>query len=390
MWLACKGALCWCEVHSGKSTTSGKVSEMNKTLLFMIGSTLLIGGVSVAAPTSTPSASPVIDVKLSVPEGSTLRDMVPRRILDISPETNMAVVAIGAPQDPSIPRAVVDVMVADLKTGKLSPISNVVGKGEQGRAVGVQLSHDRKRLLVNWIEREDAALYAIELPDGKPVKIAGGIVMALWAGDKIAVGRITPEGRLAKIIMADPATGKSNEVPVRGMLVAGLPDGTVLVGGNPKAPAAEVSIMEACGTGRLFHIGAHGKVLGDIAPVGILSSPLVVSDNGRFIAFQSKPVDASGGPGTKYGFAIMSVDGKSKQELTTRYFPIAVTNDGAAIVISNSPDASNMAPVSWVNKDGKTVKEVVKAVSATVIGRSLLYTTNNGNSAIKTASLPSQ
>ena len=230
---------------------------MNKALVLMIGSTLVLGGVSgvaVGAPTSRSAESPVIDVKLSVPEGSKLRDMMPRTPLAISPETNMAVVAVGAPPSPSNPRPMIDMMVADLKTGKLSPIADLVGKGRQGRAAGVQLSQDRKRLLTNWVERESAALYAIELTDGKPVRIAEGIAMAVWAGNKIAVGSITREGKFAKIIMADPSTGKSKELPLRGMLMAGMPDGTILVGGNPNAPAADVSVMAAFATGRLFHV----------------------------------------------------------------------------------------------------------------------------------------
>ena len=172
--------------------------------------------------------------------------------------------------------------------------------------------------------------------------------------------------------------------------MAGLPDGSLVVGGNPNAPAKELSVAEAFGTARLFHVGTDGKVVADIAPVGTVSSPPVVSRNGKYIAFQSKPADAPEGPRTKYAFTILSVDGKVKRQLKKPYFPLAVMDDGAALVISSKTDRDKMAPVSWVCKDGKTVKEVVRAVSATAIGKSVIYATNKDKPAIRTIQLPTR
>lgn len=368
---------------------------MNKALVLMMGLAMLMAGMSglvVGAPTaiSKPAESPVVDVKLDVPAGSKLFGMMPKMGLDISPETNMAVVVVSTMPDASSPRMEIRAMLADLKTGKLSSITDLVGKAEQGQAVGADLSPDRKHLLVNWVGPKNAGVYAIELPNGKPVKVAEGQVEAIWAGDKIAVSTITQEGKLAKISLADPATGKLSELPVRGMVAASLPDGTLIVGGNPKAPAAELSAEEAEAKGRLFRVGIDGKVLADLAPMGIVSSPPVVSRGGKFIAFQSKPAGAPEGPGTKYGLTILSVDGKDKQELAKQCLPVAVMDDGSAIVFAMMHDENHMAPISLVSKDGKTVKELAKAVTAAVIGKSVIYAVNGDKPAIRTTSLPNQ
>ena len=364
---------------------------MNNALVLTIGSSLLLAGVSgwfLGAPTTKPADSPVIEVRLSVPAGAKLHDMPPVVTLDISPETNMAVVAVATAPAASGRPSMMTVMMADLKTGKLSPIGDLVGKAEQGQAAGAKLSPDRRHLLVNWVGPKGPTAYVIDLPSGKPVKMPEGVLMAFWAGNKVALSSTAQDGKLGKVNLVDPSTGKATELPVRGMVGAGLPDGTILVGGNPKAPMAEISEGESIETGRAFRIGTDGTVLGDVAPIGIFASPPVVSDNGKFIAFQSKPLNAAEGPMAKYGFTILSVDGKDKMELPMPYFPIAVMDDGSAVVISNTSDQDNLAPVSWVSKDGKTVKEIVKAVSATVIGNSVIYTTNKDTPAIKTTSLP--
>jgi Tol biopolymer transport system component len=277
-------------------------------------------------------------------------------------------------------------MLADLKTGKLSPISELLSKSQAGMAVRPQMSPDRKELLLTWLARGDVAIYAIGLSGGKPIKVASEMEGA-WAGNRVALSGPTKEGKVSTIRMVDPATGQSTELPVRGMVVAGLPDGSLLVGGNPKAPTAELSGREALATGRLFRVTADGKVLADLAAMGVVSSPPVVSPGGKYIAFQSKPADAPEGPKTKYSFTILSTNGKGKRELATPYFPLTMTDDGAALVILNVSDPDNMRDVSWITKDGKAVKQAIKAVSAALIGKSVVYATNEGGPAIKTTPL---
>ncbi len=260
---------------------------MRKLFAFTVGFCFLMGGVSdriIGAPTTKPADSPSFDVNLTVPEGTRLKDMVPRMTLDISPAKNVAIVAVEVVPSATNSRYAPSVMMADLKTGKLTPVADLVAKDQQGIVASVQLSPDRKILLVNWMNKKDSVVYAIALPGGKPVKLAEGRAMAVWAGNQVAVSTIAGEGKpkLGKISIVDPATGKAKELPVRCMVMAGLPDGTLLVGGNPKDAAAEIPIEEAMSKGRLFHVGSDGKVLDDVAPIGIVSSPPVVSEKGKF------------------------------------------------------------------------------------------------------------
>lgn len=129
-------------------------------------------------PSSRLAGSPAVDVELSVPEGAKLHAMVPRMTLDICPEANMAVMAVGTPPGPSSPHPTTTAMVADLRTGELSPIAGLVGKGRPRK---VQLSPDRKRLLVSCVDRAGASVYAMAIPGGMPVNVAAGRVMAVWA-----------------------------------------------------------------------------------------------------------------------------------------------------------------------------------------------------------------
>jgi hypothetical protein len=363
---------------------------MTKTPLFVVTLSLFWVGIprsAVAAPAKAQAQNPTIDVKLDTPEGTKLTSLMPNLTLAVSPEAGVAVVVT----EPSAPaagaRPMRHLMLADLKTGTLSPIAELLSKSQAGMAVQPQMSPDRKELLLTWLSRDGGAVYACGLlPGGKPIKV-GSEVEGAWAGNRVALHGLTKEGKVTTITMVDPATGQSTELPVRGAVVAGLPDGSLLVGGNPKAPTAELSPQEAIETGRLFHVTADGKVLADLAPMGVVSSPPVLSRGGKYIAFQSKPADAPEGPKTKYSFTILSTDGKDKRELTTPYFPLTVTDDGAALVILNESGPDNMRDVSWITKDGKAVKQASKAVSAALIGKSVIYATNEPGPAIKTTPL---
>jgi hypothetical protein len=273
-----------------------------------------------------------------------------------------------------------------LKTGELTRVADLVGKGkEQGTTC--RFSASRSHLLVHWMSPKGTTVYAVGLPDGAPVQIAQGKVMALWAGNFVVVTTMTKSGKLSRVLLVDPSTGESKQLPVCGMVSAGLPDGTFLMGGDPSALEAPVSLAKAVGQGRLLHIDSAGKVLADIAPIGIVSSPPVVSKNGKFIAFQSKPADAPEGPNTRYGFTVLSVDGTSRQQQDMPCFPVAVMDDGSAVAMKCEFDERNTAPLCLVSSDGQTIKDIGRAVSAAVMGESLIYASNTDRPTIKTMSL---
>lgn len=358
----------------------------------IVGAALLLVSmpcVRAASPEDETGRSPVIDVALDVEEEAKLAAAVPRMSLEVSSELGKAFVAVQEPLRIQDIRAgaAVGLMEADLQTGGLTPLSKLLKQSGDGQAVGVELSPDRRNVVILLAEREGISGYAVDLADGKKTSLGKNLTLASWAGAKVAISSLTSDGKLAKLQVVDPSGGESAELPVRGILAAGLPDGALLIGADPERLTDKLSPPEMFRNGRLLHVSADGKVLHDIAPIGILSSPPVVSPNGKFFGFQSKPADAPEGPGTHYGFTVFSIDGKHEQRWKTPYFPMAIMDDGSAVVMSAVSDANNMRVVRWLDQHGKQSSDIVKAVSACVIGDSLIYATNEPAPAIKTIAL---
>jgi hypothetical protein len=328
-------------------------------------------------------------VKLNIPEGYRLGVTIPKIALDIRPKANVAVVALEKISDQNPMHPVYELMLADLKTGELTPVNTLMGDGQGGKAVQAALSPDGEHLLVQWVDKDSISFHAIRLPDGEPVKLAEGYGMAIWAGEKVAL--LTQErqedSKPSLVRLIDPEAAKSQKLPLRGILIAGISDESLIVIGNPDEPAMNNFSEKALSEASLCKYNVKEETQTEITPIGIVSCTPEVSDNGKYVAFQSKSADTSGGNRANYSFRILSVDDENEAvALPKSYLPVQVLDDGSAIVTESHFEHGCPSSIRWISSDGEQNREIVKAITAIVIGNKLIYANTDGE--IKTMAFP--
>ena len=309
----------------------------------------------------------------------------------------------------------------DTQTGKLTNILDLlpVAEGDGKLLVkprGLSANGRYALVLAERIKQSKAkaqrkkgyTAFLVTLARGSVEKIGEKVVHAAWIGNKISLSSLSRSGQeddkkdtddkkdkkekgghsTRKMMFFDPVTKSTTELEMRGIIISGHPDGTLIVFGCRLKKMTKAMNLLDLRDSKMAVINMKGKVLRKlkVKPLeGPAPSRPIFSDNGKYFAFRQGRLVRGRKP-KKVKVRVIATTGDEEQTIKEIGTPIALTDDGRVIIVGNVFEAEG-APVKVWDRDlnSRTVLDHVAA--ATVVGNQLFYVTAGESALVKSTML---
>ena len=233
--------------------------------------------------------------------------------------------------------------------------------------------------------------FVITLNSGAAHEIGENVAAAAWVGNEVVLSSFTGEGwdrKIGKIKVVDPEDESTSELNISGIIVCGHPDGRMLVCGCDKDDPAKATPIRNLGNAEMIVITKEGKILrrlGVVPPVGARPDQLILSANGKYVAFREGRIERGRQP-RNVKVRVMMTSGEQEWLLNETATPIGMTDDGRVITVGNVFEDEG-APVKIRDKNFNSRTVVGHAGAATVVGDQLFYLTPGEPPLIKSIKL---
>ncbi|MHC4562626.1 MAG: WD40 repeat domain-containing protein [Planctomycetota bacterium] len=219
------------------------------------------------------------------------------------------------------------------------------------------------------------------LKTGKRAKIPNaGPAWAEWAGKRIAVARLFPEGTFCHARLYPASGKKAKKTKFRGRILAADTKGTRLVMmADTQDPTKKTDPAQA---GIVVVNGANGEVIHSLQPKTRIHSSLArMSPSGKYAAVGLTSSAYEGSAAMTYQFAIFAAEDPDTslviRRTTRRMAPIAVTDDGRAVVIIGSTNWQS-GKLKLIDINGKSrLLATINATGGAVHGETAYCATND-------------
>ena len=235
--------------------------------------------------------------------------------------------------------------------------------------------------------RDGLGAYVVHLQSAKARKIGDEVGLAVWVGNHAALSRIRGQGKerkIEKIELVNPADGSFRLLNISGMVICGHLDGRMLVhGADPEDPSQAVEVSKL-GKAEMIVITTEGKLmrrLGIVPPVDARPDQLILSYNGKYVAFREGHLRRGRKP-KNVNVRVMTTAGDEDWTIEEAATPIGLTDLGQVITVGNVFEDEGAAVKVWLNAT-QSYEVVNGAAAAALAANEVFYLTVGQNPLIK-------
>lgn len=281
-------------------------------------------------------------------------------------------------------KSAVTASLLDMKTGKVTLLSDAVKDMPKQLVMPGDVAPDGKSILL----RDPSALCLLDLVTLKVTMLSARLnIMSCWVGKRVAISGQGEDDGIDLVKLVAP-TGKSSDLPVRGFAMCASANGDfIVVAANAKVPTAKAEPETMQTTASMLIIDPAGKVLRELTSMDVVSSKPMLSPNGKYVTFQTKPAGAGDGQDSKYGVTVLSTDGKESWTVKDEAGePCAVLDDGS-VVCSDLIHGLDGTEFRLVNKKGDKIV-LGKGADIAVVSGNVYLATRGSKPVIRISPLP--
>ncbi len=288
--------------------------------------------------------------------------------------------------------------VYDARAGKLSEMTDAVRKKTLSPEAACDSpipSPDRNYVVLPAVLFDKGRpttqiAYLMHLPTGQLTWLGEGMpVKVAWSNQRVYVSAFDKDGNAQPVREVDPATGRSKDLPVRGLLLAADPTGVYLVcacdAADPAKPMSRADMRKAAVT----RLTTSGPAVRRICMTTEMSEEPVFSADGKRLAFRRQQWEDPAKPPKMLDIEMHSIDGKLPvQFISANASPVGVTDAGEVIALLRSGKPSEAPSLVLYDAAGKKPTTLAASAVAAVPcdgSEKILYLPGGDQPELKTA-----